>query len=161
MGSPKIVCTGDAVLAKYWEDGNYYVAIINQLGKTTAIVTFLEPYGNTEEVYLSDLMTFDGHPVMAAVGGATGPGNRMLGGRRRSNGVGSDNRSPPSQAPPSSNPPSLIPNAPMGPLMPTQSRPNQAQQHQGQPQVKEQRPSPPKPKSGGGPSQFLTLSNLN
>lgn len=46
---------GDACLAKYWEDGNFYDAQITALSKTTAVVFFQE-YGNHEEVMLTDIM---------------------------------------------------------------------------------------------------------
>ncbi|KAL4230472.1 tudor domain-containing protein 3 [Mactra antiquata] len=47
---------GDTVMAKYWEDGLFYEAVIDSMtpGLASAYVTYLE-YGNTDEVMISDI----------------------------------------------------------------------------------------------------------
>ncbi|CAD5117972.1 DgyrCDS6712 [Dimorphilus gyrociliatus] len=51
QGIPSI---GENCLAKYWEDNQFYNAKIEAVGENTCVVKFLE-YGNSEEVYLSDI----------------------------------------------------------------------------------------------------------
>ncbi|XP_052795129.1 tudor domain-containing protein 3-like [Mya arenaria] len=59
---------GDRVMARYWEDGNFYNAQIAVLPRdmSTCVVTFTE-YGNTEEVRLTDIRPLP--QLMAQMGG--------------------------------------------------------------------------------------------
>lgn len=54
QGQPRVWNTGEHCLAKYWEDNQYYHAVIHHLSNHTAVVLFLE-YGNHEEVELTDI----------------------------------------------------------------------------------------------------------
>lgn len=46
---------GDRCLAKYWEDGNFYVAEITGISERTFVVHYIE-YGNFEEVLKHDIL---------------------------------------------------------------------------------------------------------
>lgn len=46
---------GDRCLAKYWEDGNFYIAEITAISDRTFVVNFLE-YGNFEEIHKHDIL---------------------------------------------------------------------------------------------------------
>ena len=50
---------GQRCMAKYWEDEQFYEAIITDMSPNTAVVLF-EAYGNNEEVFLSDLRPLSG-----------------------------------------------------------------------------------------------------
>ncbi len=54
---------GEHCMSKYWEDGQFYPAVVTALTKTTAVVFFKE-YGNYEEVMLTDL-----RPAVSGGGG--------------------------------------------------------------------------------------------
>ncbi|XP_052077918.1 tudor domain-containing protein 3-like [Mytilus californianus] len=53
-GETKTWKEGEHCLAKYWEDNQYYHAVIHQCIQNFAVVLFLE-YGNHEEVKLTDI----------------------------------------------------------------------------------------------------------
>ncbi|XP_014677364.1 PREDICTED: tudor domain-containing protein 3-like isoform X2 [Priapulus caudatus] len=56
----------DHCMARYWEDGRYYEAVIHAVSGngSTAVVKFSD-YGNYEEVFLTDLLPSGGAPVGA------------------------------------------------------------------------------------------------
>ncbi|TRY69972.1 hypothetical protein TCAL_02336 [Tigriopus californicus] len=67
---------GDLCLAKYWEDGQFYMSQVTAVGQNTVVVLFPE-YGNHEEVLLQDLKSLPGsshHRSGRGGGGFSGRG---------------------------------------------------------------------------------------
>ncbi|CAC5357205.1 TDRD3 [Mytilus coruscus] len=62
-GETKTWKEGEHCLAKYWEDNQYYHAVIHQCIQNFAVVLFLE-YGNHEEVKLTDIKPLNKVPAV-------------------------------------------------------------------------------------------------